>query len=184
VCVWGGAQAGRRRGWGGRGVPLIWESRRACARAPPSVGAAAAADTDHNMQRVTSKMQRATCNMQRESCDAAVAQYAAIIATGNYNMRRMSRATCNTPAKHATTAYMQHATRYMYRATRRMQHATACNMQRAGAIFFETNDLVSTRDWKAMSSALDRNQPTTKFGQGLMNRGENPLIDRSSGIGP
>jgi hypothetical protein len=35
-------------------------------------------------------------------------------------------------------------------------------------IFFETNDLVSTRDWKAVSAALDRNQPTTKFGQGLI----------------
>ena len=52
-------------------------------------------------------------------------------------------------------------------------------------IFFETNkDLVSTREWKAVSAALDRNQPTTKFGQGLMNRSENPLTDRSSGIGP
>ena len=30
-------------------------------------------------------------------------------------------------------------------------------------IFFETNDLVSTKDWKAVSAALDRNQPTTKL---------------------
>jgi hypothetical protein len=51
-------------------------------------------------------------------------------------------------------------------------------------IVFETSDLVSTRDWKAPSAALDRNQPTTKFGQGPLNRGENPLRDRSSGIGP
>ena len=51
-------------------------------------------------------------------------------------------------------------------------------------IFFETKDLVSTRDWKAVPAALDRNQPTTKFGQGLLDRSENPLSDRSSGIGP
>ena len=56
---------------------------------------------------------------------------------------------------------------------------------RAGqVIFFETSDLVSTRDWKAVSAALDRNQPTTKFGQGFLNRSENPVTDRSSGIGP
>jgi hypothetical protein len=55
-------------------------------------------------------------------------------------------------------------------------------------IFFETKDLVSTREWKAVPAALDsdRNQPTgtTKFGQGLLDRSENPLTDRSSGIGP
>jgi hypothetical protein len=51
-------------------------------------------------------------------------------------------------------------------------------------IFFETSDLVSTREWKAVSAALDRNQPTTKFGQGLMNRSESTLADGSSGIGP
>ena len=51
-------------------------------------------------------------------------------------------------------------------------------------ILFITNDLVSTRDWKAVSAALDRNQPTTKFGHGLLNRSENPVTDRSSGIGP
>ncbi len=51
-------------------------------------------------------------------------------------------------------------------------------------IFFETSDLVSTRDWEAASEALDRNQPTTKFGQGLLNRSENPVTERSSGIGP
>jgi len=51
-------------------------------------------------------------------------------------------------------------------------------------IFFETDDLVPTRDWKAVSAALDRNQPTTKLGQGLLNRGRNPLTDRSSGVGP
>jgi hypothetical protein len=51
-------------------------------------------------------------------------------------------------------------------------------------IFFETKDLVFTRDWKAVSAALDRNQPTTKFGQGLLGRSRNPITDRSSGIGP
>ena len=51
-------------------------------------------------------------------------------------------------------------------------------------IFFETKDLVSTREWKAVQAALDSNQPTTKFGQGLLDRSDNPLNDRSSGIGP
>jgi hypothetical protein len=56
-------------------------------------------------------------------------------------------------------------------------------------ICFETKDLlvVSTRNcqWKAVSAALDRNQPRTiKLGQGLLNRGSNPLTDRSSGVGP
>jgi len=51
-------------------------------------------------------------------------------------------------------------------------------------IFLETkdSDLVSTRNWKAVSAALDRNQPTTILGQGLLNRGRNPLTDRSSGV--
>jgi hypothetical protein len=51
-------------------------------------------------------------------------------------------------------------------------------------IFFETKDLVSTRNWKAVSAALDRNQPTTILGHGLLNRGSSPLTDRSSGVGP
>ncbi len=58
------------------------------------------------------------------------------------------------------------------------------NLWQDPVIFFETKDLVSTRDWKAVPAALDRNQPTTKFGQGLLDRSENPLTDRSSGIGP
>ncbi len=51
-------------------------------------------------------------------------------------------------------------------------------------IFFETKDLVSTHDWKAVPAALDRNQPTTKFGKGLLDRSANPRTDRSSGVGP
>ena len=51
-------------------------------------------------------------------------------------------------------------------------------------IFFETNDRMSTKDWKAVSAALDRNQPTTKFSNWNPNYGENPLTDRSSGVGP
>ena len=53
-------------------------------------------------------------------------------------------------------------------------------------IFFGTNDLRSTKDWKAVSAALDRNQPTTRlpFRVEKSNHGDNPLTDRSSGIGP
>jgi hypothetical protein len=38
-------------------------------------------------------------------------------------------------------------------------------------IFFdsETKDRLSTKDWKAVSAALDRNQPTTKFSNGNPN---------------
>lgn len=50
--------------------------------------------------------------------------------------------------------------------------------------FFETNDRMSTKDWKAVQAALDRNQLTTKFSNCNPNFGENPLTDRSSGIGP
>jgi hypothetical protein len=70
------------------------------------------------------------------------------------------------------TAYMQFIGR---------QYSTT---EQDPVIFFETKDLMSTRDWKAVPAALDRNQPTTKFGQGLLDRSENPLTDRSSGIGP
>ncbi len=71
------------------------------------------------------------------------------------------------------TAYMQFIGR-QYSAT----------TEQDPVIFFETKDLMSTRDWKVVPAALDRNQPTTKFGQGLLDRSENPLTDRSSGIGP
>ena len=73
---------------------------------------------------------------------------------------------------HLFTAYLQFLGK-QYSATGQDQ-----------VIFFETDDLVPTRDWKAVSAALDRNQPTTKLGQGLLNRGRNPLTDRSSGVGP
>jgi hypothetical protein len=51
-------------------------------------------------------------------------------------------------------------------------------------IFFETDDLMPKKGWRAISSALDRNQPTTTFLCGNQTRRENPLINRSSGIGP
>ncbi len=51
-------------------------------------------------------------------------------------------------------------------------------------IFFETDDLLPTKGWKAIPSALDRNQPTTTFLCGNQSGRENPLTDRSSGIGP
>ena len=51
-------------------------------------------------------------------------------------------------------------------------------------IFFEDTDRMSTKKWKAVSSALDRNQPTTQFSNRTPNYGENPLTDRSSGVGP
>jgi len=51
-------------------------------------------------------------------------------------------------------------------------------------IFFETDDRLPTTGWKAVSLALDRNQPTTTFLCGNQTCGTNPLTDRSSGIGP
>jgi hypothetical protein len=51
-------------------------------------------------------------------------------------------------------------------------------------IFLETDDLMPTKGWKAVASALDRNQPTTTFLGGNRNNAESPLTDRSSGIGP
>ena len=49
-------------------------------------------------------------------------------------------------------------------------------------IFFETDDsdLLPTKGWKAIPSALDRNQPTTTFLCGNQSSRENPLTDRSS----
>jgi hypothetical protein len=52
-------------------------------------------------------------------------------------------------------------------------------------VIFETNDRMSTAKWKAVPSALDRNQPTTKFSTNRTpNCGQDPLTDRSSGVGP
>ena len=62
------------------------------------------------------------------------------------------------------------------------EHYTAIGQDKI--IFFETKDRISTKGWKAVSAALDRNQPTTKFLSGNLNHGVNPLTDRSSGIGP
>ena len=66
----------------------------------------------------------------------------------------------------------------------RALHYSATGQDHWQLIFFETKDRVSTKDWKAVSAALDRNQPTTKFSDRNPSYGENPLTDRSSGIGP
>ncbi len=107
---------------GGERLPLskIWESRRACASAPTSVGAAATARAKHVMQRAT--------------YDAAVAQHAAIVATCNDNTQRTSNVTCNTPVQDATTIYATcgplHAPCSSKDATCSMQQLRAsCNMQ-------------------------------------------------------
>jgi hypothetical protein len=52
------------------------------------------------------------------------------------------------------------------------------------AVSLETNDRLSTAYWIAVSAAFDRNRPTAKFSSWHPNYGENPLTDRSSGIGP
>ena len=51
-------------------------------------------------------------------------------------------------------------------------------------IFFETDDRKPTKGWKAVPSALDRNQPTTTFLYGNRILMADPLTDRSSGVGP
>jgi hypothetical protein len=53
------------------------------------------------------------------------------------------------------TAYMQFIGR---------QYSTT---EQDPVIFFETRDLMSTRDWKAVPAALDRNQPTTNSDKGF-----------------
>ena len=51
-------------------------------------------------------------------------------------------------------------------------------------IFFETDDRKPTKGWKAVPSAIDRNQPTTTFLYGSRILMADPLTNRSSGIGP
>ena len=51
-------------------------------------------------------------------------------------------------------------------------------------IYFHTDDMASTRDWKAMPPALDINQPAIFFSVEAENQRPNPLTDRSSGVGP
>ena len=51
-------------------------------------------------------------------------------------------------------------------------------------IFFHTDDMASTRDWKAMPPALDINQPAIFFSVEAENQRPNPVTDRSSGVGP
>ena len=51
-------------------------------------------------------------------------------------------------------------------------------------IYFRTDDMASTRDWKAIPPALDINQPTISFTDGTETQRPNPITNRSSGIGP
>jgi hypothetical protein len=51
-------------------------------------------------------------------------------------------------------------------------------------IYFRTDDMASTRDWKAIPPALDINQPTIYFTDGTEDQRPNPVTNRSSGVGP
>lgn len=51
-------------------------------------------------------------------------------------------------------------------------------------IYFRTDDMASTRDWKAIPPALDINQPTIHFTDGTEDQRPNPVTNRSSGVGP
>ena len=51
-------------------------------------------------------------------------------------------------------------------------------------IYFPTDDMASTRDWKAIPSALDVNQPTISFISETEGQRTDPPTDRSSGVGP
>ncbi len=53
-------------------------------------------------------------------------------------------------------------------------------------IYFSTNDMAPTRDWKAIPAALDTNQPTIPFQVVPETEGQrtNAPTDRSSGVGP
>ena len=51
-------------------------------------------------------------------------------------------------------------------------------------IYFHTDDMASTRDWKAIPPALDTNQPTIHFTDGTEDQRPNPVTNRSAGVGP
>ena len=51
-------------------------------------------------------------------------------------------------------------------------------------IYFRTDDMASTRDWKAIPPALDITQPTIFFTSETEGQRTNPVTDRSSGVGP
>ena len=51
-------------------------------------------------------------------------------------------------------------------------------------VYVHTDDMASTRDWKAMPPALDTNQPAIFFSVEAENQRPNPVTDRSSGVGP
>jgi hypothetical protein len=51
-------------------------------------------------------------------------------------------------------------------------------------IYFRTDDMASTWDWKAIPPALDINQPTISFTDGTEDQRPNPVTSRSSGVGP
>lgn len=104
-CVWGS----------GRAVPPVWVSWRACAKATPSVGAAAAARAYG--QHATPTQKDATCNMQCNMRHAA--GYKKHVA---WNMQN---ATCS--VKHAACNKMQQArcnsSRHYGICLRNVQHA-------------------------------------------------------------
>ena len=51
-------------------------------------------------------------------------------------------------------------------------------------IYFRTDDMLSTRDWKDIPAALDIRQPTISFNNETGGQRTNPVTDRSSGVGP
>ena len=51
-------------------------------------------------------------------------------------------------------------------------------------IYFHTDDMASTRDWKAIPPALNTNQPTIRFTDETEDQRPNPVTNRSSGVGP
>ena len=51
-------------------------------------------------------------------------------------------------------------------------------------LYFRTDDMASTRDWKAIPPALDINQPMIHFTDGTEDQRPNPVTNRSSGVGP
>ena len=51
-------------------------------------------------------------------------------------------------------------------------------------IYFHTDDMASTRDWKAISPALATNQPTISFTDETEDQRPSPITNRASGVGP
>ncbi len=51
-------------------------------------------------------------------------------------------------------------------------------------VYFRTDDMTPTRDWKAIPPALDINQPAIHFADEAEDQRPNPVTNRSSGVGP